>query len=221
MNNKIMLLAIAVISVGLFAMPTTLSLFSGQHTFYAGEDVKCEKCHQDIYNEMTSTSSGSTAHRTTALQACEGCHKSTVAGFSGNVPFNGTSNLSYTYTLNITSNPNAHAAVTLECIACHQGVPAELAGSQEAHTSFYFNATYSASIVTNASGYTGTTQNQTAIALKGANTACVGCHTHTIMNITWSRRPGYNMNVDSSTGAWTMTFTVNTTQSSVTYSAGQ
>lgn len=219
MNSKILLLSIAVISVGLFAMPSTLSLFVGQHTFYTGENVSCQKCHQDIFDEMTSgasqvhkaaifTSSGTTP-------GCQGCHRTNTSAITG-IPVNGTYTTS-TYTLNVTTNPNAHSAVTLECVACHTGVPAELTGSDEAHTIYYYRSLYNPNQTLNP----GTVQNQSNVTLKGANTACVGCHTHVAVNISWTRRPGYNMTVDSSTGSWTLTFVVNTTTSSTTYTFGK
>lgn len=226
MNSKILLLSIAVIAVGLFAMPSTLSLFAGQHTFYAGDEVSCKKCHQDIYDEMTATGSLSTAHLNTSLKECQGCHRMTNATWNSNViPFNGTQNLTAGYySLDISSNPEAHAAVTLECVACHQGVPRELMGSQEAHTQYYLNSSY-----TFGTGVTDTylkAQNQTVVKLKGANTACVGCHTHIWVNVTWKRAGGYNLTADESGGGSTeygkynLTFT-SLNGTSTTYSAGQ
>jgi hypothetical protein len=65
------LLAVAVVATGIFALPSTVSLFSGQHSWYElsaqGNNVPCEKCHADIGDEMASTG----AH---ANIKCEGCH---------------------------------------------------------------------------------------------------------------------------------------------------
>lgn len=205
MLNRNLLLFTAVITIGLFMIPNALSLFSGQHTFYAGEDVTCQKCHQDIYDELANA--GSTAHRTSALQSCEGCHKT---GNISQVPYNATTNMSY-FDQSVTDNTNAHAAVTLECIACHQGVDEELTGSAAAHAKYYYNASYTANTTAGL-----TQQNQTVIALKGANTACVGCHTHAAINLTWIRSGGYNMTVNGTTGDWVITFTMNTTTSTTT-----
>ncbi|MDD5473031.1 MAG: hypothetical protein PHU34_02665 [Candidatus Methanoperedens sp.] len=212
MNNKILLLAIAVISVGLFAMPSTLSLFAGQHTFYNGSQVNCNKCHQDIYNEMTSAGV-STAHRTTALQACQGCH---LTGNISQVPFNATSNMSW-YNNSIAGNPNAHAAITLECVACHQGVPAEFNNTAEAHVPFYLNSSYT---INTSAGLNAV--NQTVIQLNGANTACVGCHTHIAMNVTWIRTKGYSIVANETTGSYSITYSTNTTANNlqINYSAG-
>lgn len=196
MNSKILLLSVAVISVGLFAMPTTLSLFAGQHTFDKGADVKCEKCHQDIYGEIAGTGKYgvSTAH--TALTACQGCHE---IGNISQVPIgkNGTNQKYYGW-FNRTNLSGAHAAVTMECAGCHYGVPANISRSNEAHAPFY-----NASLAESSTNGTN--------MLTGANEACVGCHTHININITWRRSVGYNMIVnESTTGMYNISFTANT-----------
>ncbi len=57
MNGKgLALLAIAVIATGTFTLPSTVSLFTGQHVWYnlndEGNDVPCEKCHADVADEL-------------------------------------------------------------------------------------------------------------------------------------------------------------------------
>jgi len=53
------LLAVAVVATGIFALPSTVSLFRGQHSWYElsadGNNVPCEKCHAGICDEMAST----------------------------------------------------------------------------------------------------------------------------------------------------------------------
>ncbi len=51
MNKKIMLY-VALMAFGLYVMPNTVSLFAGQHTFYSGMDVSCEKCHSDVISQI-------------------------------------------------------------------------------------------------------------------------------------------------------------------------
>lgn len=201
MNNKILLLSVAVIAVGLFAMPNTLSLFAGQHTFDAGANVSCQKCHQDIYDELSTAYmyGTSTAHKDTpSLVQCKGCHK------TGNVTGFGTkaSTLGY-YNLSI-KDKGAHAIVTLECIVCHDKVVTNLTNSSEAHRPFYYNATDANSTI-----------------LTGANEACVACHTHTNVRITWRRSTGFNMTVNESiTGVYTITFTANNSVNTTTTFGG-
>ncbi len=112
------------------------------------------------------------------------------------------------------------AAVTLECITCHTGVANELTGTDEAHTQYYYG---SISNKTHPNGVLGTDYNQTVIQLKGANAACVGCHTHITMNITWVRARGYSMIANESTGSYNLTFLANQTSENLntTYSFGQ
>ena len=214
MNSKILLLSIAVISVGLFAMPSTLSLFAGQHTFYNGSSVQCVKCHQDIASEIGTTAPA--VHYTIASQsgraACAVCH---TTGNVTSIPVGKNMSAldgSYNYTFkteNVTTNSGAHAAVTKQCESCHTGVPAELQGVNESHGAFY-NATKQES-----------STNGTNI-LKGSNEACIGCHTHVVVNITWVRSVGYNMTVTEATnGDYTINITSVNSTTKTTYSAGE
>ena len=64
-SQKIVLLAVAIVAIGIFALPSTVSLFSGQHSWYdlsesvggtsGANNVPCVKCHADIADEMIST----------------------------------------------------------------------------------------------------------------------------------------------------------------------
>jgi len=127
MNGKgMVLLAVAVVAVGTFALPSTVSLFTGQHNWYdlspKGNDVPCEKCHADIAAELDNSG----AHRNLT---CAMCHRT---------PFNNTYNLisghyepgsSITYASGegggSTLGEEAHAASTIECMDCH-GVKGDL-----------------------------------------------------------------------------------------------
>lgn len=238
MNSKILLLTVAVIAVGLFALPSTMSLFSGQHTFYDGANVTCSKCHQDIADELAS--SENKAHTSSSKLACEGCHKTDVDDSDGK--YNGANVSNGTWGFNSSGTYGtvvfkAHAAVTVECLACHgynptskfSGVSAMITSSDEAHRIFYYESvsdkeigdisqtTIAAASGTNFIWYT--QANQTAIKLKGTNTACVGCHTHAVVNITWKRSVGYGLDVDTTSGAmditaWSVNQTTTTTYTS-------
>ena len=56
MREKLVLVVTAVVAMGIFALPSTISLFAGQHAWYnisdGGNEVPCEKCHADIAEEM-------------------------------------------------------------------------------------------------------------------------------------------------------------------------
>lgn len=210
MNSKILILSIAVIAVGLFAMPSTLSLFAGQHTFYNGSSVNCAKCHQDIANEVSSGGVHTTITSQSGRAKCRVCH---TTGEVTNVPLGkNASGAGYdlgTKSRNNSNNSNAHAAVTVECVSCHTQVPAEITGVDEAHGPFY-NSTKAQSAT-----------NGTNI-LKGANEACVGCHTHTVVNITWVRSVGYNMTVTEATdGTYNINITSVNTSTETTFSTGE
>jgi len=214
MNSKILLLSIAVISVGLFAMPSTLSLFAGQHTFYNGSSVNCGKCHQDVITEAGSQGDNY-VHKTILQQTgraqCAVCH---TTGTVSDVPIGKNLSVTGTYTienrsLNVTENSAVHAAVTVACTSCHTNVSTELQGSAEAHRDFYLSAVADSS------------DNNTNI-LTGANEACVGCHTHIWVNVTWKRSVGYELLVNESTsGTYVINITSVNASQSTTYSAGQ
>ncbi|MFQ6055932.1 MAG: hypothetical protein ACE5J3_08140 [Methanosarcinales archaeon] len=251
MKSQTILLAIAAVAIGVFAMPSTVSLFTGQHTFYNGSSVKCEKCHMDIYEEFKKIvdSGGSTAHASakwtggTAGQKffeCTECHRVDI-------------NISYYYQKGLTSGekPKAHAAQTVPCLACHKGelkesgmhklrnkygmakggtgcdnchyhpkgprqgdpkvakiekIDEEITGTDAVHTPYYYQSLYP--------------DNQTNITLKDANTACIGCHTHTTINMTWKRNIGYDMIINHISGPYNITFVKNNTMTT-TYSGGE
>ena len=135
-SKKIALMAIAVVAIGIFALPSTVSLFSGQHSWYNLNDwsaghttVPCEKCHADIAAEMETHTgphtelSGSWSGGSFSRLYCEDCHR---VFFSYNRTEQGQNpadySPKYTYALGGTgSTPGkeAHAASTVECMDCH------------------------------------------------------------------------------------------------------
>lgn len=228
MNSRVVLLSIAVVVVGLFAMPTTVSLYAGQHTFENASKVVsdngCRKCHGDVYDEMHSALNGVHWKRTSLTPdtqfQCRECHNVT--------------NVSVNYITGTKVNDSAHAATTVSCLACHSDakggggntnpmhqlavkygiwgsfdcgqchrdtgnpgkypdayiikVNSTITGSDEAHSIYYYKSKYP--------------DNQTEIRLKDANAACIGCHTYTIMDITWKRPGGYNISYNWSNKAF-------------------
>lgn len=91
MNAKFTLAIIALIGIGVFALPSTMSLFTGQHAFYnidaEGNQVPCAKCHGDIQSELKSTHSETTGtDGPHAAMTCEMCHRAEKgAAFGDNV----------------------------------------------------------------------------------------------------------------------------------------
>jgi len=182
------ILTIAVIAIGIFLLPDTLALFSGQHTFdKAGNTTICAKCHSDVISEIQAGSYHLSLIPTSGSSTdCKGCH--TTATIASNlIPLgNGSGNASgYNVGLNITTGnftmangtnltgKTVHAAITVECASCHYAVNF----TDDAHRSFSDNST-----------------SQTW--LKGANEICVGCHTKAVVQLTWIRKGGYNYSYD-------------------------
>jgi len=188
MTNKMVILGIAILAVGLIALPETLALFADQHTWYGIDQgnssgkygVPCMKCHVDVAQQIESAENA--VHKNTG---CEECHvvsqlaKGDVVGGTGTI----------------------HAAAAPACMDCH-GMTANLTGTyhytgapeatsifigtNEAHTEFVNNAS-------------------SAALLKGANEACVGCHTHVAVDITWNKPTNLSFNAAVSiTGTWTV-----------------
>jgi hypothetical protein len=255
MNSKIILLSFAVVAVGLFALPSTMSLFSGQHTWYDVEDIKCQKCHQDIYEELQNSAYHG-GFETSYGNACGRCHVSTASYNStgGFNTFNKTgANLSkqqwIAYKSRSTAitgrvNFTAHAAITVECLACHgtsnltQGSnsPLNLMADQEAHRPFYYASVSNKAVgdinytslkaagIINPAGnvpqWYSTSGNQTVVQLKGTNAACIGCHTHATVNITWNRAIGYEMDANVSNAGWVVNFTGVSTSTNTTHTSG-
>lgn len=205
MNGKMALLTLSVFVVGIFAMPNTLSLFSGQHTFSnnGSEPYFCNNCHSDVYDEMNWYSGDAPAGSHGSLTTCKVCHRTGNLSAYGFLDDKGISGSPET---NVSST-GAHAAITVECVFCHDmviknpgtGEPEGLLNPNEAHNSFY------------------NTANQTAL-LKGGNEACVGCHTHTRVDINWVRKGGYNITADITGGSWNVSVSLNQTDVNATTS---
>jgi hypothetical protein len=162
-------LMIAVMAIGIVVLPQTIAMFAGQHNWYdtvqAGNQVPCIKCHADIFQEISQGASSSVngLHRTQVGDntGCDACHVTTAP-----VTQEG-----------LMQGPGGqfHAAAAPACLDCHSGTGGGgrsaieiVNGTEEVHKAFV---------------------NQSVIAkfLKGANEACISCHTHIGVNITWQK----------------------------------
>lgn len=85
MDKKFGIALIALVGIGIFALPSTIALFAGQHSFYnidaRGNQVPCVKCHGDVKAELGSNNNGPASPGPHANFKCEYCHR-TEAGFS-------------------------------------------------------------------------------------------------------------------------------------------
>nr|QNO47292.1 hypothetical protein POPKKDDM_00011 [Methanosarcinales archaeon ANME-2c ERB4] len=209
MKNKILLLSVAVVAIGLFALPSALSMFAGQHSWYDPTDsggIPCAKCHF-LEKEELAASGGPHSVAYTSLvnksmdygsgpgagggntfwggtdsvdSRCYGCHQR--AGSASSHEFlNGSWD---------DHRDDQHAAIAVWCIDCHPWVVDELSDGKAAHRWFY-------------DGLNATTEPGTDdLALQQPNRACLGCHTHVGVNITWQRNAyvSYDVTCDALSG---------------------
>ncbi len=227
--GRVVLGIIVVLAIGIVALPSTVSLFAGQHYWYnvsqSGNNINCEKCHADISSELTNSNG---PHKNFK---CEYCHRAdaNIAYASGD-----GSNIN----VGNKSNWAAHAASTVACMLCHQinassssiltfsslgAIPtasgfndsglspynysnANKPGTLEAHNDFIKDAINST-------------------FMEDANEACVACHTHVAveLNFTHYKAMDFNVTINSAwltnpnTNKWSVNgFTVNTS-TAVTY----
>jgi len=190
MNSKILMLSVAVIAVGLFALPSTLSMFAGQHSWYDPNDsggIPCQKCHFLEKDELSGSGGPHDVGYMTLVNKtmdygngdgvgggdafwggtadidsrCYGCHQR--AGSAADHAF-----LDGSWD---TARNEKHAAVAVWCIDCHPWVETELTHSKAAHKPFYEQLN----------------NTDDDNHLQTPNRACLGCHTHVGVNITWER----------------------------------
>jgi hypothetical protein len=203
--NKIVLIGIAILAVGLIALPQTFALFAGQHDWYnertndvAGiKGIPCMKCHADVRAQMDNMPRNA-PHTTGTFDGSDGCIGCHVEAEMNKNP-----------TTEIGGLPGQlHAAAAPECLDCHgdnagmgytyYGAPVGVSifgttyaangASAEVHGEFVMNASVT-----------------TEELLKGANEACVGCHTHVGVNATWVKPTMLSFKAGvSTTGTWTV-----------------
>lgn len=213
MTNKLIILAIAIVAVGLVALPETLALFAGQHNWYGVDStnatdmgVPCDKCHADVLTQMTgsvATKGAHTGEGSGTLVTCYECHitsqTDTSAGGKSDPLLGGTP-------ITVGGTGNIHAAAAPACMDCHgdnsvvagtysygTAPPATSIynGSNEAHKDFVNSAQDVA--------VTGST------LMEGSNEACVACHTHVSVEITWNKPSTINFTAASDlNGVWTV-----------------
>ncbi|MGB3458136.1 MAG: hypothetical protein WBB08_02340 [Halobacteriota archaeon] len=205
-SSKLVLVAIAIVAVGLFALPSSVSLFSGQHTWYdlkTSDDsgVLCQKCHADIEAEMVSAGNG--VHTTLHAPGCD-CHRVNGTGVAVSGPSTGT-----------VPGTTSHAAETIACMLCHEN-------ATRTGGNYPFAGGFSITKITEAGGGS-TIYNYTDSGTKAAhnyfigqaiadtlmedsNEACIACHTRVGVNITWTKNKVMAFDAtEGSTGDWSLT----------------
>ncbi|AEA46122.1 hypothetical protein [Archaeoglobus veneficus] len=205
-GGKLALLMVTLAAMGTLVLPSTTSLFLGQHMWYnisgTGNNLPCEKCHADVFAEFKNnpgahkTIGGGTDTVEHIRAACGECHRTSVVGTfaSGD----GTS---------ATPGQEAHAAATIACMACHEFGPngnapysgAPVAGGFDNVTTDTASSPYN---YDNGDTTYGTKEaHQTFIeravedkTLIDSNEACIACHTYVPVKINWTHKVSLEFN---------------------------
>ena len=201
MSHKIIIIVI-VFTITFITLPSTVSLFAGQHSWYnleqPGTGVPCIKCHADVYDELNQ----SAYHKIWGEpgkaddQDCFTCHQI---------------NESITFASGDLNQPGkeAHAAASINCGYCHfnSSVAAAMGtvvaggfgksdlagdtGSSEAHVKFVEDAQLDDPVL------------GTDIMLK-ENEACITCHTAVAVRVNFTHAEKLNFRAEKqSNGIWT------------------
>jgi len=198
MSGKIALVIVLLLAIGVLVLPSTVSLFAGQHYWYdleaQGNQVPCQKCHADVFEELNNSPYhlGQGTPGVADEQDCTFCHQA---------------NTSITYAsadgAGAQMGEQAHAASTIQCMYCHgnQAIGAPLAGgfgltglandtgTYAAHSDFVQSAAFS-------EPNTGEVW-----PLLGENEACIACHTHVAVKINFTHYKAMEFNVSFDTAS--------------------
>ncbi|RZN37862.1 MAG: hypothetical protein EF813_05500 [Methanosarcinales archaeon] len=251
MSARTIILCIAVIAIGIFMLPQTLSMFSGQHSWYDPSDdaIPCEKCHWLESGELTSCAYGlHSPHRSADREfECTECHNVTMdvsyyfetgavgehtpahaattvscLACHGDLFSNGTfcaaschdtigdaNEVNVMHILatkyNMVHSVHSQQRTTTECLKCHKyyddsvsvmkanvfinHIDTELSHSLESHREFFL-------------GMSGENITKSESGLSGPNEACIGCHTSSGVNISWTRYGTIEFTAGKPDGKW-------------------
>ncbi len=203
---KFILVLAVVISLGIYLLPATVSIFLGQHNWYnisqAGNQIPCKKCHADIHEELASNPYHENFD-------CELCHRGVNITYASD--FNG----------DVYGGNEAHAASTLSCMICHSYKKSANPPWSEAYN--HSHREYSCSVdvchtpsptfyppVAGGFGITGQSYDTGEYAahrkfvldaknsslMESANEACISCHTHTAVKLNFTHFGAFEFDVD-------------------------
>ncbi|MFP3909162.1 MAG: hypothetical protein ACLFVI_06040 [Archaeoglobaceae archaeon] len=182
---------VALFTMGLVVLPTTVSLLAGQHSFYEtneGYESRCIKCHADIYEELKGGANHSTVDGSSGLSGkeCLACHRA---------------NVSITYANASKNQPGkeAHAATTTDCGYCHfdqnNSFNAPVAGgfglsNLEPDTGAY------------ASHYSFVIQSREGDLISKHSESCIACHTNCMVEINFNVSVKSRVSVTNTADGW-------------------
>jgi hypothetical protein len=212
-RKSTVLLGVAIVAIGLFIIPSTMSMFVGQHSWYSVRTAEkqydmCQRCHTAEVTEWEANTGAHAAYQDANPGIGCFCHQINESSLSewgfntsgidshGFEIFNetgGITDTASTWTWRNETTP--HAAITIECVSCHHNATEQLNNSNSAHRQFFVAA------------------NETAGGNR--NTACLACHTMVGLNITMERVWGgldiYANHTNYTDTGWELTVTINQT----------
>jgi hypothetical protein len=220
-KKSILILGFAIVAIGLFIIPSTMSMFLGQHRWYSvttasNQYEMCQRCHFAEVGEWQANTGAHSSYKTimTDAGADPGCfchqvnvtaledfgiNRTEIDNYAFEI-FNETGELNTSlkedWNTSWRSTDTPHAAITIECISCHTNATSQLDNENEAHKPF-FEQSRNSSVGSN-------------------NTACMACHTMIGLNITMERIAGglfINAN-HTEDYSWTINVTLNNTRTS-------
>jgi hypothetical protein len=171
-NLKMVFAIMAIVFIGIIALPYAASLFVGQHVWYdlgEGYGSKCVKCHADIYGELEASANHS---------SLDGSAIGDVSGAECLVCHRANESITYANASTDTQGQQAHAASTINCGYCHfnsenpTGAPVAGGFGQSDFATAPGNDTGA-----NASHYSFVVQSRDTNILQNESESCVACHT--------------------------------------------
>ena len=172
MNGKIILLLISVVAVGIFALPSTLALYTGSHQFVSGDNVNCDKCHVTSMDDIKAELESGNAHNTLGCKDCHGAVNSAVDLGQGTA--------------------DGHAAsMSVDCTGCHYsksngGTHPANCDDMNCHAVDFFQEDVLRQLNLATAPHREVTFNATADnqGIDDRDQACIACHTDVPVNIT-------------------------------------
>jgi len=207
-GGKLLLIVATMAALGVLVLPSTVSMFAGQHYWYnisdKGNQIPCEKCHADVFEELslsefhTHWGTGGLWNTSAPGEAdrydCEACHRSNLSIQYAVV---GRTQAAFT---DYQPGKQAHAASVVACMLCHQ-IDADQATSAPGYYAGGFNISEweNKGIISSPFNYSNASNPGTfeahnafiAMAIKNgtlqdSNEACIACHTHVAVKINWT-----------------------------------
>ncbi|MFO7967509.1 MAG: hypothetical protein R6U44_07920 [Archaeoglobaceae archaeon] len=100
---KITVIFIALLAIHILVLPSTVTLFAGQHVWYQKETIPCQKCHADVAEEFKSPMNHHPPGDVQPIwEACVFCHQ-----------------VEPLYPGDVNQGEGYHAAALVPCDYCH------------------------------------------------------------------------------------------------------